>query len=102
MIMCIADKIMNKPQLEDIINTLQTLVVLVFEPWGGGGLNRWGKWFEPVFNAINIILSKGEGVQQTIPLSKGENAVVLAQASYKCGEGVHPVGSELGGKLCCQ
>ena len=24
-------------------------------------------------------------------LSKGEDAVVLAQASYKCGEGAHPV-----------
>ena len=24
-------------------------------------------------------------------LSKGEDAVVLVQTSYKCGEGVHPV-----------
>ena len=31
-------------------------------------------------------------VTKKFPLSKGEGAVVLAQASYKCVEGVHPVG----------
>ena len=31
-------------------------------------------------------------VAKSFPLSKGEDAVVLAQASYKCGVRVHPVG----------
>ena len=30
--------------------------------------------------------------ENNLPLSKGEDAVVLAQASYKCGVRVHPVG----------
>ena len=30
--------------------------------------------------------------ESNLPLSKGEDAVVLAQASYKCGVRVHPVG----------
>ena len=36
-----------------------------------------------------------------LPLSNGEDAVVLALASYKCVEGVHPVRVQIGGKLCC-
>ena len=30
--------------------------------------------------------------ENNLPLSKGEDAVVLAQASYKCGVRIHPVG----------
>ena len=37
--------------------------------------------------------------QNNLPLSKGEDAVVFAQASYKCGVRVYPVG-KLGGDLC--
>ena len=37
-------------------------------------------------------LSARIDVAKCIPLSKGEDAVVLAQASYKCGVRVHPVG----------
>ena len=40
--------------------------------------------------------------ENNLPLSKGEDAVLLAQASYKCGEGVYSVGSKLGGKVCYQ
>ena len=35
------------------------------------------------------------GVNKFLPLSNGEGAVVLASASYKCVEGVHPVRGKL-------
>ena len=44
---------LNITPLEVVENTPQTLVALAFEP-RGGGLNRWGKWFEPVLDS-NIV-----------------------------------------------
>lgn len=38
------------------------------------------------------MLSINTNLSKKVYLSKGEDAVVLALASYKCGEGVHPVG----------
>ena len=35
------------------------------------------------------------GVNKFLPLSNGEGAVVLASASYKCVEGVHPVREDM-------
>ena len=48
---------LNNTPLEVVENTPQTLVALAFEP-RGGGLNRRGKWFEPVCGATNLNVRK--------------------------------------------
>ena len=69
----------------------------------GGGVNSCYSWFLDVLNEYVSLLPLSKGVNEVMDtlfqllhlLKKGEDAVVLALASYKCGEGVHPVGYKL-------
>ncbi len=87
------------------IHPLNALAERVTTLRGGGGLNRSSDGIEDLtsdalyyctdqeveeFRSLEEITERNLSV--TYFLSYGEDAVVLAQASYKCGEGVHPVG----------